>query len=95
MNSISVDSPGWIIRKQIEKKLRGRGINKHPIVGILERQGGVTAQPFDDKKLSNQNLRSMLMDHVDLDESILMTDKFGEYKQMIEWITHRTIDHDK
>ena len=39
---------------------RGRGTKKLPVVGIIERDGGVTAEPFEDKKLSNQNFKNLL-----------------------------------
>ncbi len=38
----------------------GRGTKKLPVVGIAERKGGVAAEAFDGKSLSNKNFKEML-----------------------------------
>ena len=70
---------------------RGRGTKKLPVVGIAERKGGVAAEPFDDKPLSNKNFKEMLKDHVDLAKSILMMDQYSGYRAMKDEIFHHSV----
>ena len=78
-----------------DKNTRGRGTKKLPVVVVAERKGWVAAEPFDDKALSNKNLKAMLEEHVDPENSVLMTDLFSSYRSMKKFITHYAIDHDK
>ena len=67
---------------------RGRGTKKLPVAGIAERKkgGGVAAEPFDGKSLSNKNFKEMLKKHVDIAKSILMTDQYAAYRGMKNFI---------
>jgi len=56
---------------------RGRGTKKVPVVGIVERGGGVKTKIVE--KLTARNLKAMLNHYVKIDESVLVTDGFKSY----------------
>lgn len=55
---------------------RGRGTDKTPVVGIVERHGRAIAKAFTRTKLNAENLKQFFMTVVDADGSILMTDEY-------------------
>ena len=57
---------------------RGRGTNKTPIVGAVEKKGRVYVKII--KKLSGRNLLSMLKKVVNIEETIVITDDFRSYR---------------
>lgn len=72
---------------------RGRGTNKTPVVGIVERKGKIVLKVIE--KLTSRNLLAMLKETVNLDKSIVVTDEFRSYKKFDEVIQHYTIYHSK
>ncbi len=70
---------------------RGRGTNKTPIVGAVEKKGKVYVKIIE--KLTGRNLLAMLRDKVDVDNSIVFTDDFRSYKQFDNAVEHITIKH--
>lgn len=70
---------------------RGRGTNKTPIVGAVEKKGKVYVKIIE--KLTGRNLLAMLRDKVDIDNSIVFTDDFRSYKQFDNAVEHITIKH--
>ncbi|MCC7331047.1 MAG: IS1595 family transposase [Flavobacteriales bacterium] len=70
---------------------RGRGTNKTPIVGAVEKKGRVYVKIIE--KLTGRNLLAMLRDKVDVDSSIVFTDDFRSYKQFDKAVEHITIKH--
>lgn len=72
---------------------RGRGTNKTPVVGIVERKGKVVLKVIE--KLTARNLLAMLKENVKLDNSIVVTDEFKSYKKFDEVIQHYTVNHSK
>ncbi len=62
------------------KNKRGRGTNKTPVVGIVERNGDVVLKVIE--KLTSRNLVAMLKDNVKTDNAILITDEYPAYKKM-------------
>ncbi len=94
---MSVVSPGRRISKddRDDDGKRGRGTKKLPVVGIAERKGGVAADPFDEKPLSNKNFKEMLREHVDMAKAVLMTDQFSAYRAMKNFISHQSVDHEE
>jgi transposase-like protein len=72
---------------------RGRGTNKTPIVGIVERNGEVVLQVAT--RLTSNFLLGMLKDNVKLENAIVMTDEFKGYAKFDEVVEHLTIDHSK
>lgn len=72
---------------------RGRGTNKTPVVGIVERKGNVVLKVIE--KLTSRNLLAMLKENVKLDNSIVVTDEFRSYKNFDDVVQHYTIYHSK
>ena len=71
---------------------RGRGTDKLPIIGAVERGGRVVAKPS--LKVDVVALTSFLNETVDK-ASLLMTDAWGGYRQMNRHMRHVTVDHSK
>ena len=72
---------------------RGRGTNKTPIVGIVERNGEIVLQVTN--RLTSKFLLDMLKSHVNIDNSIVMTDEYRGYKKFDDVVEHLTINHSK
>jgi transposase-like protein len=72
---------------------RGRGTNKTPIVGIVERKGKIVLKVIE--KLTSRNLLSMLKEYVNTENSIVVTDEFKSYNNFDEVIQHYTVNHSK
>ena len=70
---------------------RGRGTKKQPVIGALARGGKVVAKPSD--RVSGKTLKAFLGKFVDGKDSVLVTDEFGGYRRMREWIPHFTVNH--
>ncbi|MEI6489872.1 MAG: IS1595 family transposase [Bacteroidota bacterium] len=75
---------------QITNK-RGRGTNKTPIVGAVEKKGKVYVKIIE--KLTSRNLLAMLKTSVNTDESVVFTDGFKGYNQFDNVVEHITIKH--
>jgi transposase-like protein len=71
---------------------RGRGTDKLPIIGAVERGGKVVAKPS--LKVDVAALTSFLNETVDK-ASLLMTDAWVGYRQMRRHMRHVTVDHSK
>jgi len=69
----------------------GRGTDKLPIIGAVERGGKVVAQPS--LKVDAKALTSFLNKVVDADSSVLVTDTWVGYNRMREHMRHITVDH--
>ena len=74
------------------KHRRGRGTDKLPIVGAVERGGKVVAEPSPD--VTSRTLGKFLWKHLDKG-SLLITDEYPGYKGMNIQVRHATIDHSK
>jgi len=70
---------------------RGRGTNKTPIVGAVEKKGKVYVKIIE--KLNSRNLLAMLKSKVNTDESIVFTDGFKGYTGFDKVVEHITIKH--
>ena len=69
---------------------RGRGTDKLPIIGAVERGGKVVAKPS--LKVDVAALTSFLNETVD-EASLLVTDSWIGYQQMRRHMRHITVDH--
>ncbi len=69
---------------------RGRGTDKLPIIGAVERGGKVVAKPS--LKVDVAALTSFLNDTVD-SAALLVTDAWAGYRQMRRHMRHVTVDH--
>ena len=75
------------------KGKRGRGTDKTPVIGVVERGGDVVAQPSD--RVDSLTIAEFIADNVDFDAR-LMTDKFPSYRRIgQEMAQHGTVDHSK
>ena len=69
---------------------RGRGTDRLPVIGVVERGGRVVAQPSE--RLDAETLTEFLVANVD-PASLLITDQFLGYNRMGDHMAHTTIDH--
>jgi transposase-like protein len=76
-----------------EKHKRGRGTDKMPVVGIVERNGEATAKVFEKARLSLKGLSEYCKSHVDTDGAIVVTDEFPCYNGFQAFTQHAAIDH--
>ena len=74
---------------------RGRGTDKIPVVGAVERGGRVTAKATMKGKLKGKNLRSFVRSRVDTDNAALITDEYTGYRGMRQILPHVVINHSK
>jgi transposase-like protein len=72
---------------------RGRGTNKTPIVGAVEKKGQVYLKIIE--KLSGRNLLTMLKKVVKTNDSVVITDDFKSYKAFDKTVEHITIKHNE
>lgn len=72
---------------------RGRGTSKVPIVGIVEDRKGGKVKAEVVETVTTKTLMKLLKENVNLDNSVLMTDKFKAYDKMGEIIKHHSVDH--
>lgn len=91
---------GIILQKSIPKKKtpdinvkRGRGTNKIPVVGIVQRDGNVIAQVMKD--LTYKNLKDMVRKFTDEDNTVLITDEYKGYNKISQIIEHVKIEHNR
>jgi len=71
---------------------RGRGTNKTPVIGAVERGGRVVAQAMSD--LSNKAIMRFIKNAVDPDGTILMTDEARMYRSANQsGYAHAVINH--
>ena len=78
-------------KKKWNKSKRGRGTNKAPVVGMVERGGKVIAEYL--KKLGDGNVSKFLLKHIKSKDTILMTDEFRVYKPMEKHVERKVIKH--
>ena len=71
---------------------RGRGTDKLPVIGAVERGGKVVAQPS--LKVDAAALTEFLNSKVDA-AALLVTDQYPAYRTMRRFMRHITIDHSK
>lgn len=71
----------------------GRGTNKAPVVGMIERYGKVRAKVVKKNHLNFKRLSMLVRETVDLDRSVLVTDKARFYHRMKNVLPHRSVDH--
>lgn len=77
-------------KSDIEPK-RGRGTDKTPVAGIIERNGNVIAEVM--KNISYSDLKKLVDKYVDKDDSIMITDEYTGYNKFNHIIEHIKIDH--
>lgn len=72
---------------------RGRGTNKTPVVGVVQRGGKVNAKMM--RRLSFKDLKEVAANNIDFDNAVLMTDDFTGYIPFKKLLPHHTVNHSK
>ena len=70
---------------------RGRGTEKLPVIGVVERSGKVVAEP--NRKVDSATLSEFLSRNIDTQASVLMTDGHQGYNRMGKVVPHFVVDH--
>ena len=71
----------------------GRGTKKTVVIGAIERGGQVVAGMA--KNLTGKVLAKFLKDHVDVDNTLLMTDEYRGYEAVDAFMAHEVITHEE
>lgn len=72
----------------------GRGTNKIPVVGMVERNGNVRAKSFYRKRLTVKNISALIRENIDLNKTCLLTDQATFYKFTKRLLLHKSVNHD-
>jgi len=72
---------------------RGRGTNKAPIVGAVERDGRVTAKATTKERMKGRHMRAFVRERVDASKARLITDEYKGYLGMCKVLRHAVIKH--
>lgn len=73
------------------KNKRGRGTKKTPVVGAVERGGKVVARVATD--LTGRGMMDFFRSNVDPVGSELITDEYGAYRAVNDWMKHHVVSH--
>lgn len=72
---------------------RGRGTEKIPVAGIVQRNGNVIAEVMT--KTTYTDLKKLVKKYVDTEDSLMITDEYSGYNKFSNIIEHIKIDHQK
>jgi len=72
---------------------RGRGTTKTPVVGMVERQGKIRAKVVKKYQLKSKDLKSLIRQNVDIENTTLMTDQYRGYAGIQQIMAHKVINH--
>lgn len=75
------------------KRKMGRGTDKTPVVGMMERHGNVKAMVVKKHHLTTRRLSMLVRETVDLKKSVLITDQAQFYKRIKNLLPHRSVNH--
>lgn len=78
---------------EVTRPKRGRGTNKIPVAGLVERDGRVVSEIL--KNLTGRELLRLLKKYVKEDETTMMTDDFRSYNSFDKYVTRHIINHSK
>lgn len=78
---------------QVNKPKRGRGTKKIPVVGIVQRDGDLSATVVADKPLNNKTLSALVRSSVDIKNAVLITDEYPGYFGIAKFMEHETVNH--
>jgi len=76
-----------------QRFMDGSGHTKQPVVGMVERDGDVVAKMVGKRHLKARRLNSLIRNHVDIKNSILITDQYRGYCHVSKFMEHRTVNH--
>ena len=69
----------------------GRGTKKTPVIGVVERGGSVVAKVATD--LTGKGIVKFLKKHVNLPDSLLVTDEYPGYRAVDSLMAHEVVNH--
>lgn len=72
---------------------RGRGTDKAPVVGAVERGGRVKARAVLKEEMTGADILKIVRSMLDMPNSVLNTDEYPGYNGMNNHVLHRTIAH--
>ncbi|HWO56416.1 MAG TPA: IS1595 family transposase [bacterium] len=75
------------------KERRGRGTEKLPVLGVIERNGRVAAQPIKRGHLNGPQLTRFIKSNIDCEGSLVMTDEYKGYSGISKVISHAKVNH--
>jgi transposase-like protein len=75
------------------KSQRGRGTDKTPVVGMLQRDGRVKTQVVRKTDLTAKKLAALVKRHVDTENAVLHTDQYAGYIGIKRFMQHRVVNH--
>ncbi len=79
------------VRDEAQPAPRGRGTNKTPVIGVVERGGNVAAQVATD--LTGHGVMAFIRKNVNPLGSLLITDEYRAYRAVREIMPHAVIPH--
>ena len=82
-------------RKDDKPGLRGRGTDKAPVIGAVERKGRVTAKAVAKDRMKGRHMRAFVRDRIDTKSASLVTDEYTAYLGMRKVLPHSIIKHSK
>ena len=74
-----------------EPQKRGRGTDKTPVIGVVERGGKVIAEVAE--KLTGRRVLEFIKKAVKVEDSELMTDEFHAYREIGRQMKHHVVNH--
>ena len=74
---------------------RGRGTDKMPVVGIVERNGSVVAKRFEKRDLTGRSLTKFYTEQVDHRAAIAITDEYPAYRALGRLSPHFAVNHQR
>lgn len=72
---------------------RGRGTDKTPVVGVVERNGRVAAKPAGEGGVTGKGLSRFIRRFVDTAASLLITDEFSAYNAVGRTMRRAVVNH--
>ena len=83
------------VSTELKKSKRGRGTDKIPVVGIVERGGKKRVVTQIKDSLTSKELLAMLRKYVKTSNAVVVTDEFKSYKVFEKEIQHLVVNHSK
>jgi transposase-like protein len=77
----------------LPNRKRGRGTDRPPVVGIVERGGSIVAKHIDKSKLTSKSLAKFVRDNIEFSDAVLITDEFKGYIRVKSFMKHEVINH--
>jgi transposase-like protein len=76
-----------------DKSKRGRGTDKTPVVGAVERGGRVKAKPVSKDAMDGEAIKGLILGMMDTKRTLLTTDEYSGYNAVNKYVAHRRINH--